>query len=68
MEEKKPDALILYEVSRSQPISIDDYERLESMGLVGMGRFTDINQINTGQIKTTLTEKGDQIIREKLAC
>ncbi|AIW22287.1 hypothetical protein F0267_01215 [Vibrio coralliilyticus] len=66
-DDNKPDVLILYEVSRGQPISTDDYEKLNAKGLVGLGRYTDINQINARQIRTTITEKGDQIIRKALA-
>lgn len=66
-EKNKPDQLVLYEVSRGQPISCDDYERLQEKGLVGLGWYTDINQINAGQIRTTITNKGDQLIRNALA-
>ncbi|MFZ3397518.1 hypothetical protein LCS82_08740 [Vibrio harveyi] len=66
-ENSKPTALILYEASRGQAISVDDYERLVKVGLVGIGMYTDINQINARQIRTTITEKGDQIIRKALA-
>ncbi|KIF53228.1 hypothetical protein [Vibrio owensii] len=66
-ENSKPTALILYEASRGQAISVDDYERLVKVGLVGIGMYTDINQINARQIRTTITEKGDQIIQKALA-
>lgn len=66
-ENSKPTELILYEASRGQAISVDDYERLVKVGLVGIGMYTDINQINARQIRTTITEKGDQIIRKALA-
>lgn len=66
-EKNKQDVLILYEVSRGQSISTDDYDRLVAMGLVGKGMYTDLKPDNTRDIKTILTDKGDQLIREKLA-